>query len=86
MVAGGPLTETLARLDLPPAFADDVGVVWTTRLAGHADDGLSQLTVPGGELWVAQRREALGTTLRCRIHARDVSLSLTRAADRNNFV
>jgi len=81
VVASGPLTETLAWLDLPPAFADDVGVVWTTRLAGHADDGLSRLTVPGGELWVAERREPLGTPLRCRIHARDVSLSLTRAAD-----
>ena len=81
VVASGPLTETLARLDLPPAFADDVGVVWHTRLAGHADDGLSHLTVPGGELWVAARREPLGTPLRCRIHARDVSLALTRAAD-----
>ncbi len=81
VVASGPLTETLARLDLPPAFADDVGVVWQTRLESHAEDGLSRLSIPGGELWVAARREPLGSRLRCRIHARDVSLSLSHSTD-----
>jgi molybdate transport system ATP-binding protein len=75
-VASGPLTETLARVDLPPSFADDAGVVLDTRLAGHEEDSLSRLEFAGGALFVGRRREAIGTHLRCRIHARDVSLAL----------
>ena len=77
-VASGPLTETLARVDLPPSFADDAGVVLDTILAGHEEDALSRLEFAGGALFVGGRREAVGTHLRCRIHARDVSLALDR--------
>jgi molybdate transport system ATP-binding protein len=77
-VASGPLTETLARVDLPPSFADDAGVVLDTMLAGHEEDALSRLEFAGGALFVGRRREAIGTHLRCRIHARDVSLVLER--------
>jgi molybdate transport system ATP-binding protein len=77
-VASGPLTETLARVDLPPSFADDAGVVLETILAGHEEDALSRLEFAGGVLFVGRRREAVGTHLRCRIHARDVSLALDR--------
>jgi len=77
-VASGPLTETLARVDLPPSFADDAGVVLETILAGHEEDALSRLEFAGGALFVGRRREAVGTHLRCRIHARDVSLALDR--------
>ena len=76
--ASGPLTETLARVDLPPSFADDAGVVLATMLAGHEEDALSRLEFAGGALLVGRRREAIGTHLRCRIHARDVSLVLER--------
>jgi molybdate transport system ATP-binding protein len=75
-VASGPLTATLARVDLPPSFADDAGVVLDTVLAGHEEDALSRLEFAGGVLFVGRRREAVGTRLRCRIHARDVSLVL----------
>jgi molybdate transport system ATP-binding protein len=78
MVASGPLSETLARADLPPAFADDAGVVLDTVLDGHEADNLSRLRFDGGVLYVGQRKEAIGTHLRCRIHARDVSLALAR--------
>jgi molybdate transport system ATP-binding protein len=78
VVASGPLGETLARVDLPPAFADDAGVVLDTVLAGHEPDALSRLEFDGGSLLVGRRPEAPGTRLRCRIHARDVSLALTR--------
>jgi molybdate transport system ATP-binding protein len=77
-VASGPLTETLARVDLPPSFADDAGVVLDTMLAGHEEDALSRLEFAGGALFVGRRREAIGTHLRCRIHARDVSLALAQ--------
>jgi molybdate transport system ATP-binding protein len=78
VVASGPIGETLARADLPPAFADDAGVVLDTVLEGHEPDALSRLAFAGGVLYVGQRKEAIGSHLRCRIHARDVSLALAR--------
>jgi molybdate transport system ATP-binding protein len=43
----------------------------------HDDrDHLSRLEFPGGSLFVSRHREVPGTPVRCRIHARDVSLSL----------
>ena len=78
VVASGPLSETLARTDLPPAFADDAGVVLETTLSAHEADNLSQLDFAGGVLHVGRRHEAPGSRLRCRILARDVSLALER--------
>lgn len=78
VVASGPLTETLARADLPQAFADDAGVVIETVVAAHEADDLTQLDFSGGSIYVASRSEAIGHRLRCRIHARDVSLALEK--------
>jgi len=78
VVASGPLSETLARADLPPAFADDAGVVLDTTLCGPEPDNLSQLDFADGCIHVGRRPEATGSHLRCRIHARDVSLALER--------
>jgi molybdate transport system ATP-binding protein len=78
VAASGPLGEILARLDLPAAFADDTGVVLETLLAAQEEDNLSRLQFEGGSLFVGRRREAIGSRLRCRIHARDVSIALER--------
>jgi molybdate transport system ATP-binding protein len=78
VVASGSLMETLARADLPPAFADDAGVVIEAAIAGQEADELTQLTFPGGSIYVARRPEPKGHRLRCRIHARDVSLALEK--------
>jgi len=78
VVASGPLSETLARADLPPTFADDAGVVLATTLSAHEADNLSQLDFTDGSLHVGRRPEAPGSRLRCRIHARDVSIALER--------
>lgn len=75
-VASGPLADTLCRLDLPPAFSDNVGTVVTATVAEHEADDLTRLEFPGGYVHVSRRREAIGQSLRCRIHARDVSLAL----------
>lgn len=80
VAASGPLMETLARADLPPAFADDAGVVLEAVLGGHEEDNLSRLDFPGGSLRVGRRPEDVGARLRCRIHARDVSLALEKPA------
>lgn len=76
VVASGPLNDVLSRLDLPAAFADDAGVVIPTQVAEHEADDLTRLEFPGGAIYVSRRSEPVGTELRCRIHARDVSLTL----------
>src|SRR5574343_1688002 len=76
VVASGPLNDVLSRLDLPAAFADDAGVVIETRVAEHEADDLTRLEFTGGAIYVSRRSEPVGTPLRCRIHARDVSLTL----------
>ena len=81
VVASGPLMETLSRADLPPTFADDAGVVLEARVEGQEADGLTRLTIPGGRLLVSRVEAEPGKTLRCRIHARDVSLALTASTD-----
>ncbi len=75
-VACGPLNEVLARIDLPATFADDAGIVIEARVAEHEADDLTRLEFPGGHIHVSRRHEPVGTMLRCRIHARDVSLAL----------
>jgi molybdate transport system ATP-binding protein len=79
-VASGPLPEVLARVDLPPAFSDEAGVVLETHVAAHEEDDLTRLEFPGGFLLVSRHHEMVGQRLRCRIHARDVSLSLETGA------
>ena len=76
-IASGPLNSVLSRIDLPLAFADDAGVVVEAEVAEHEADNLTRLSFPGGEIFVSQRHEVVGTPLRCRIHARDVSLALS---------
>ncbi len=80
VVAAGGLRETLARLDLPTAFSEDAGVVIEAVVADHDPAyHLTRLDFPGGSVVVARRQESLGRRLRFRVHARDVSLTLTRA-------
>jgi molybdate transport system ATP-binding protein len=78
VLASGPLAATLARLDLAANFQDDAGVMLETTLQARDADGLSHLAFAGGVLLVGQRDVAIGTRVRCRIHARDVSLALER--------
>ncbi|MDR3410245.1 MAG: molybdenum ABC transporter ATP-binding protein [Formivibrio sp.] len=79
VVASGPLQETLARVDLPAVFADDAGVVLDTVIGAHDDtDLLSQLDFAGGHIFVGRQSAPVGKKLRCRIHARDVSLTLQK--------
>ena len=47
-------------------------------MAGHEPDALSRLDFEGGALLVGRRGEPAGSRLRCRIHARDVSIALER--------
>ncbi|MDP2810726.1 MAG: molybdenum ABC transporter ATP-binding protein [Rhodocyclaceae bacterium] len=80
-LASGPALATLARLDLPTAQADDAGAVIQTTVAAHEEDSLTRLEFPGGSFLVSRRQEIVGHPLRLRIHARDVSLALSRHDD-----
>jgi molybdate transport system ATP-binding protein len=85
VVACGPLADTLARVDLPAVFTDDAGVVLDTVIgqptAAEEADHLTRLDFAGGAIYVSRRPEAPGRPMRCRVHARDVSLTLQRQTD-----
>ncbi len=80
VLASGPTTEILARLDLPIALADDAGVVLEGRVLGHDPDyGLLSLGLAGEQrVLLAHAPLPPGQSLRIKVLARDVSLSLER--------
>ena len=82
VIASGPLQETLARLDLPSTFTEDAGVFIEARIAGHDQaDELTRLDFAGGTIYVPRRRPPTAAgKVRCRIEARDVSLTLHKQA------
>ncbi|WP_342243971.1 molybdenum ABC transporter ATP-binding protein [Pseudomonas sp. OTU5201] len=84
VLASGPLDQTLARLDLPIAREDEAGVVIEGRVQGFdARYQLLTLGLPGSSLSVrvAHSPVAESRTLRFRVLARDVSLSLEKQRD-----
>ncbi|WP_180125028.1 molybdenum ABC transporter ATP-binding protein [Rhodoferax sp. BLA1] len=81
-LACGPLGETLARLDLPIRLGEDAGVVLDAVVAERdATWHLARVTFPGGSLWVRDGGHALGSAVRVRILARDVSVALHPVLD-----
>ncbi|MDO8319886.1 molybdenum ABC transporter ATP-binding protein [Rhodoferax sp.] len=79
VMASGPLTDTLARLDLPIQLGEDAGVVLDAVVAERdAAWHLARVAFPGGSLWVRDGGHAPGQAVRVRILARDVSIALQR--------
>jgi molybdate transport system ATP-binding protein len=77
-VAAGPLTDTLARLDLPIKLGEDAGVVLDAVVAARDEQWqLAHMEFAGGRLWVRDHGLPLGHHARVRILARDVSLART---------
>ena len=82
VVAAGAPSDALSRLDLPATFSDETGVVLSAQvLQVDPADQLAQLGFAGGELWLAAATLAPGEQRRVRIHARDVSIALSRHDD-----
>lgn len=82
VLASGALSETLARLDLPLSQDDDAGVVLAGSVSGFDRQWhLCQVGFVGGNLWVRDNGATLNQSLRVRILARDVSLTLTPHTD-----
>ena len=79
VMASGPLTDPLARLDLPIQLGEDAGVVLDAVVAERdAAWHLARVAFPGGSLWVRDGGHAPGQAVRVRILARDVSIALQR--------
>jgi molybdate transport system ATP-binding protein len=82
VIASGALHETLARLDLPTAHFDDAGAVIEAAVARHDDPyHLTRLDFSGGSLWVGKLDQPMGTRVRARVLARDVSIATVMPRD-----
>lgn len=80
--AHGPLQTLLTRLDLPFAQSEEAAAVIPATVS-HFDQAhqLTELVFDGGMLRVPRAKARPGQSVRVLIHARDVSLALTRAED-----
>lgn len=77
VVAAGPLTEMLARLDLALAREDDAGALLVATVAHHDDDHhLTHLAIGAQTLFVVRQSAAIGERLRLRVRARDIAIGL----------
>ncbi|MCR4378700.1 MAG: molybdenum ABC transporter ATP-binding protein [Rhodospirillales bacterium] len=77
VLASGPLTETLARLDLPIRHDDNAGVAIEAVIAERDEHWhLTRAAFAGGSIWVRDPGLAIGHRVRLRVLARDVSLAL----------
>lgn len=79
LVALGPAADLLSDPAIAPRLGlGDAGAILTARIAAHEGDGLSRLELPAGPLWLPRVAGTPGQTLRLRIAAQDVILSLSR--------
>ena len=83
VVANGPVAEITSRLDLRPLTGRwDAGSVINTVVAEQDErDFLTRLSFKGGDLWLPRLHLTIGTSLRIRVRARDVSIALIPPAD-----
>lgn len=80
--AQGVIGDMLTRFDLPLAVGSDAEAVIDATVAEHDDRyDLTYLDFAGGRFTVTRRPLALGDSVRLRIAARDVSLTLAHQSD-----
>ena len=80
--ASGPLAEILPRLDLPLSQGEEAFVVVTATVADYdAHYALARVDFDGQTLWTPSPPRTVGTAVRVRIQARDVSLTLAPQRD-----
>lgn len=80
VVASGPLGTTLTRLDLPLKLGGDSGAVIEGKI-GEVDQQwhLVRVDFDGGSLWTRDQGIAVGSSVRVRVLANDVSLTLEKS-------
>jgi len=73
----GPADQMLTRLDLPLSAGDKAAALIHTVVIGHDEEfSLTRLSFCGGEFTVSRKPLDVGTAVRVRVVARDVSLTL----------
>ncbi len=78
--AKGPVAEVLTQADLPGVVGDDAGALLTGMvLRIDARWHLAQVGFSGGTMWVRDSHLQLGQTVRLRVLASDVSVTLSEA-------
>jgi molybdate transport system ATP-binding protein len=76
-LASGPTNDLLTRLDLDIAHGDNASALITATIVGHDPEyHLSCAEFSGGQLILPRQSSTVGQSVRIRIQARDVSLSL----------
>ncbi|MEQ9123869.1 MAG: TOBE domain-containing protein, partial [Alphaproteobacteria bacterium] len=79
VVRAGPAVEVLSDPDAVPALGvREAGAVVAGRVLAHHDDGLTEIGVSAGSLFLPRIAAAPGASVRVRIEAQDVMLALTR--------
>ncbi len=82
VVATGSISQMLARLDLPLAKSDDAEALIKANISSHDEEyGLTCLDFSGEKFTVAHKDLPVGTQVRLRILARDVSITLHHQTD-----
>lgn len=79
VIAHGPLTETLTRMDLPVKIGEDICAVLPASICEVDPQwNLSKVCFSGGALWLRDSGLPVGRRVRIRVYARDVSLAKQR--------
>lgn len=82
VLAAGPVNEILTRFDLPIAHDFDASAIIETRPGDYDPQfDLSALEFAGGSLLVPGKIQVTGPSMRVRVLARDVSLTLQHQSD-----
>ena len=77
VLASGPLTELMGRLDAPMHLGDEAGAVIDAEITERDETWhLVRARFDGGELWLRDSGDGIGERVRLRILARDVSVAL----------
>jgi molybdate transport system ATP-binding protein len=78
--ANGPVADVLTQADLPVVLGEDAGALLTgIVLSIDTPWHLTQVGFAGGALWVRDSGLQVGQTVRLRVLARDVSVTLAEA-------
>lgn len=77
VLLNGPLVDSLAQIDLPIRLGEEVGAVLEATV-GSIDHAwhLARVDFTGGSLWTRNPGIAVGSRVRVRVLARDVSLAV----------
>jgi molybdate transport system ATP-binding protein len=79
VVEQGPVQSIFPMIGLGHGDHSEPGVVFMTEVVGmDPSSHLMELSFSGGRLWTRSRDVPVGTQIRCRMDARDVSLSKER--------